>query len=115
MIFLPHLPTLEIREGAISRLVRIYKRLLPSLGGYLTKNGEVNLPRVKLLLHAVGEEEERILAERTERRRRYKHNKRIQRYRQRMSDERLCRSLGLSLEPEEEKKNDRDEEQEEKH
>lgn len=43
--FLPHLPTLEIRENAIDMLVRIYKRILPTLGGYLTHDGEVDLRR----------------------------------------------------------------------
>jgi 5'-3' exoribonuclease 2 len=43
--FLPHLPTLEIRENAIDMLVRIYKRLLPTMGGYLTHNGEVDLTK----------------------------------------------------------------------
>lgn len=48
--FLPHLPSLEIREGAIDELLRIYKRLLPSLGGYLTSNGNINMSRVDVLL-----------------------------------------------------------------
>jgi hypothetical protein len=39
--FLPHLPSLEIREGAIDTLIEIYKRILPKLDGYLTENGHV--------------------------------------------------------------------------
>ncbi len=33
--FLPHLPSLSIHEGALELLMSIYKRILPSLGGYL--------------------------------------------------------------------------------
>ena len=40
--FLPHLPSLSIREGALDALVFIYKNLLPGMGGYLT-NGEGGL------------------------------------------------------------------------
>lgn len=35
--FLPHLPSLEIREGAIDRLVRIYKETIHKTKDYLTK------------------------------------------------------------------------------
>merc|ERR1711902_29343 len=42
--FLPHLPSLEIREGAIDNLLKKYKELLPKFGGYLTESGgKVNL------------------------------------------------------------------------
>ena len=63
--FLPHLPLLEIREGAIERLVAIYKRLLPSLGGYLSENsGELNLSRIDVLLSDLGLVEESIFKQR---------------------------------------------------
>lgn len=32
--FLPHLPSLEIREGAIDTILDIYKTCFPELGGY---------------------------------------------------------------------------------
>merc|ERR1719331_458390 len=34
--FLPHLPSLDIRDGAIDFLIECYKEMLPSLGNYLT-------------------------------------------------------------------------------
>lgn len=46
--FLPHLPSLELREGAIDTLIDIYKKCLPTMGGYLTSNGDV----IELLLIA---------------------------------------------------------------
>ena len=39
--FLPHLPSLDIREGAIDTLIDIYKQILPKTDGYLTENGQV--------------------------------------------------------------------------
>ena len=59
--FLPHLPSLEIREGAIERLVGIYKRLLPSMGGYISENGVLDMTRVDILLSDLGMVEDGIL------------------------------------------------------
>lgn len=57
--FLPHLPGLSIREGALDALVFIYKNLLPSMNGYLTKgNGELNLANVDILLNDLAKLEE---------------------------------------------------------
>uniref|UniRef100_A0A8B9KH53 5'-3' exoribonuclease n=1 Tax=Astyanax mexicanus TaxID=7994 RepID=A0A8B9KH53_ASTMX len=62
--FLPHLPSLEIREGAIDRLVSIYKDVVHKTGGYLTENGFVNLERVELIMQAVGVAEDNIFKKR---------------------------------------------------
>ncbi|XP_051500247.1 5'-3' exoribonuclease 2 [Myxocyprinus asiaticus] len=64
--FLPHLPSLEIREGAIDRLVGIYKDVVHKTGGYLTENGFVNLERVELIMQAVGVAEDNIFRKRKE-------------------------------------------------
>lgn len=64
--FLPHLPSLEIREGAIDRLVEIYKNVVHKTGGYLTSSGYVNLERVQMIMQAVGEVEDSIFKKRKE-------------------------------------------------
>jgi 5'-3' exoribonuclease 2 len=58
--FLPHLPAIEIRDGAIDMLICAYKLLLPQFGGYLSDAGRVHLPRTELLLREVASYEEEI-------------------------------------------------------
>ncbi|CAG0879509.1 unnamed protein product [Cyprideis torosa] len=65
--FLPHLPSLEIREGAIDRLVGLYKKALDSTGGYVTNSGLVNLSRVQVILSRLGREEDEIFRQRQQR------------------------------------------------
>ena len=48
--FLPHLPSLEIRENAIDRLVNLYKKSVYKTGGFLTDSGMVNPERVQLIM-----------------------------------------------------------------
>ncbi|KAL4237918.1 5'-3' exoribonuclease 2 [Mactra antiquata] len=62
--FLPHLPSLEIREGAIDRLVRLYKDTVRRTGGYLTDSGVVALERVQLIMQELGEVEDEIFKKR---------------------------------------------------
>ena len=64
--FLPHLPSLEIREGAIDRLIKLYKRAVYKTGGYLTDSGSINLARVQLILSELGEVEDEIFKKRRE-------------------------------------------------
>ena len=56
--FIPNLPSLYIREGAIDSILLLYKKLLPSLGGYLTQNGEINFSRADVLFERLGVVEE---------------------------------------------------------
>jgi len=65
--FLPHMPTLDIREGAIELLIEVYKQCLPRLGGFITCNGEIDLARAEILLHEVGKLEDAILQRRVAR------------------------------------------------
>lgn len=64
--FLPHLPSLEIREGAIDLLIEIYKANAAAMGGYICKNGTVNLLRVQYILNDLGKIEDRIFIKRRE-------------------------------------------------
>lgn len=62
--FLPHLPSLEIREGAIDRLVDIYKSTIQKTGGWLTEDGKVNLDRVQLILIDLSKMEDEVFKKR---------------------------------------------------
>lgn len=64
--FLPHLPSLEIREGAIDTLLRIWRDELPRMGGYLTDHGRVELSRADIVLQGLAKREDEIFRRRRE-------------------------------------------------
>ncbi|KNZ80031.1 5'-3' exoribonuclease 2 [Termitomyces sp. J132] len=64
--FLPHLPSLEIREGAIDTLLRIWKQELPRMGGYLTSHGRLELARAQIILEGLAKREDEIFRKRRE-------------------------------------------------
>lgn len=69
---MPHLPSLEIREGAVDRLVELYKKCVYKTGGYLTDSGDVALERVQLILNDLGMAEDNIFKERQRRENQFK-------------------------------------------
>lgn len=64
--FLPHLPSLEIREGAIDTLLRIWKREFERMGGYVTNHGRVEMERAQVILDSLAAEEDGIFQRRKE-------------------------------------------------
>lgn len=62
--FLPHLPSLEIREGAIDTLLKIWKRELPRMSGYLTNSGKVELGNAQIILDGLAQTEDDIFRRR---------------------------------------------------
>jgi 5'-3' exoribonuclease 2 len=64
--FLPHLPALEIRENGIDTLMAIWKDNLPVMGGYVTKDGHVDLDRAQFILSGLAKQEDSIFRRRKE-------------------------------------------------
>jgi 5'-3' exoribonuclease 2 len=61
--FLPHLPSLDIRDGALDFLFNVYRRVLPTLGDYITKSGgNIQLSHVDIILAEVGSIEDYVFA-----------------------------------------------------
>jgi len=64
--FLPHLPSLEIREGAIDTLLKIWKDELPRMGGYIANHGQLVLHRAQIILDGLARREDDIFRRRRE-------------------------------------------------
>lgn len=62
--FLPHLPSLDIRENGIDTLIAIWRDNIPSMGGYLTKDGHVDLQRAQIILDGLAKQEDAIFRRR---------------------------------------------------
>lgn len=62
--FLPHLPSLSIREEGIDALVAGWRDNLPLMGGYVTKDGHVDLERAQVILAGLAKQEDAIFQRR---------------------------------------------------
>lgn len=64
--FLPHLPSLDIREGAIDTLLKIWKDELPRMGGYVTNQGMLEYAHLEIILEGLASREDDIFRRRKE-------------------------------------------------
>lgn len=62
--FLPHLPSLDIRENGIDTLIAIWRDNIPNMGGYVTKDGHVDLGRAQYILDGLAKQEDAIFRRR---------------------------------------------------
>ncbi|KAK2768217.1 5'-3' exoribonuclease 2 [Arachnomyces sp. PD_36] len=82
--FLPHLPSLDIRENGIDTLIAIWRDNIPLMGGYLTEDGRVDLKRAQLILQGLAKQEDAIFR----RRRQTEERKEANARRRKLEDER---------------------------
>ena len=64
--FLPHLPSLDIREGAIDTLLKLWKDELPRMGGYMTNQGVLEYKHLEVILEGLASREDDIFRRRKE-------------------------------------------------
>ncbi|GAM27728.1 hypothetical protein SAMD00019534_109040 [Acytostelium subglobosum LB1] len=95
--FLPHLPSLQINEGAIDRIMDIYRELLPTFDDYLTEDGEFDLDRVGLIFTRLSLVEEDIMLERKHKEENMKRRRERQNNRNNYNNNRGADSLDLKV------------------
>ncbi len=86
--FLPHLPSLEIREGGIDTLMAIWRDAIPFMGGYVTKDGHVDLERAQFIMDGLAKQEDAIFKRRRQTEERYQENAKRRKLRQDQADAR---------------------------
>ena len=62
--FLPHLPSLDIRDGGIDTLIAIWRDNIPLLDGYVTKDGHVDMEKAQYMLTGLAKQEDAIFKRR---------------------------------------------------
>lgn len=72
--FLPHLPSLDVRDNGIDILLGCWKRVLPKLRGYITCDGNLNTTSVERLMNALTYKESEIFRKRHEQEKRREEN-----------------------------------------
>jgi len=99
--FLPHLPSLDIRDGALDYLFNVYKRILPKLGGYITNHGgDVDLSRVNVLMKEVAKVEDYVFQQRYQSEEREKKQREDSKHRREMGLGRVNPNADRSKPPE---------------
>jgi 5'-3' exoribonuclease 1 len=58
--FLPNLPNLHINEGALALMFKLYKEVLPKMGGYINEGGVINVQRLGMLVSSLSSVEYRF-------------------------------------------------------
>lgn len=72
--FLPHLPSLDVRDNGIDILLGCWKRVVPKLKGYITCDGNLNVQSVEKLMNALTYKESEIFRKRHEQEKRREEN-----------------------------------------
>lgn len=62
--FLPHLPSLDIRDNGIDTLIAIWRDNIPLMGDYVTKDGHVELEHAQFILDGLAKQEDAIFRRR---------------------------------------------------
>ncbi|EFC39014.1 predicted protein [Naegleria gruberi] len=94
--FLPHMPTLDIKEGSINTMIDIYKQILPK-SGYLTELGDVHLERVQDFVRALASQESSMMEQRYTARLRENRKTRRRRGAKQVVDSEGFKSVGNSV------------------
>eukprot|EP00826_Nyctotherus_ovalis_P041035 TRINITY_DN4091_c0_g2_i3.p1 TRINITY_DN4091_c0_g2~~TRINITY_DN4091_c0_g2_i3.p1 ORF type:complete len:291 (-),score=89.67 TRINITY_DN4091_c0_g2_i3:16-888(-) len=62
--FLPTLNTVDISYGSLDEVIRLYKRMLPGLAGYITENGRILWENAERIFEELGKSEIKTITRR---------------------------------------------------